>query len=194
MSPDTPSAWERTWPDANEAIELVIWNKNPELSGWWNQMPDIRICSETGIKKARVETALRFWERQGYNFGEIVLDDQRRRIGPCTPQPFEILFRLPTQEDLSNGLQSNYLACTLASRNSTTLEVIYAEIFFMSTADATSPRMMEHEIGHALGWMHTTITYHLMYPEYNKTGSNMRGIGYEDYVIRRDEVRRTVRE
>ena len=157
-------------------------------------MPDIRICSETKIKKSRVETAVRFWEGLGYSFGDILIDDYRHRSSPCTPRPFEVVFRLPTQGDITNGVQSNYLACTLASRNTETLEIIYAEIFFMSISDSSRPRMMEHELGHALGWQHAGTTYHIMHSEYNKTGSNARGVRYDDYIIRRDEVRGTTQQ
>ena len=184
---------EKTFPvfeqekhEHEDVIEVINWNNNPPLQGWWNDPPDIRVCKDTRVTKSRVETALRFWERLGYSFGDIIMDQSSN---VCTPRPFEILFRLPQQSDFKRKDLSNHLACTLTHRMQNSSEIVRAEIFFIEISNSNRPRMMEHEIGHALGWQHVNSSYHVMHPEYNMSGSSARGVHHNDYVIRRSEIR-----
>jgi len=182
---------EKTFPvsepestEYEDSVEDVInWRRSPNLQGWWNDPPNIRICSDTRVTKSRVESAIRWWERQGYSFGRIIVDDTI----PCEGRMFEILFRLPKQSDFERKDLSSHLACTLTFRLQATSEIIRSEIFFINQADSNRPLMMEHELGHALGWQHVNSSYHIMNPEYNMTGNTARGVNHSDYIIRRRE-------
>jgi len=183
---------EKTFPifeqeqfENEEIVEVINWRRSPPLQGWWNDPPDIRVCKSARVTKTRVEAAVRFWERLGYSFGEIIMDQS---TGICTPRMFEILFRLPQQSDFQRKDLSSHLACTLTHRMQSNSEIVKAEIFFIAITDSNRPLMMEHEIGHALGWQHVNSSYHIMHPEYNMTGHTARGIHYDDYVVRRAEI------
>jgi len=41
-------------------------------------------------------------------------------------------------------------------------------------------RVLEHEIGHALGWVHVGTRGHLMHPEWAKGGWNTFGLEFKE--------------
>ena len=56
-----------------------------------------------------------------------------------------------------------------------------SEIYFQRTNVAQLPWVVEHEIGHALGWHHVRIRDHIMHPHYDSIGESAEGMSYIDY-------------
>jgi len=155
-------------------------NRQIRLHGVWTMAPDIVICD--GITtEFRVRQAVRFWERLGYTFGSISSDSdpfncRRNEIG-------KIKIMLPD----SNTKMENNLAITNTERLVATNENIRATIIIHSFA-TTKPLVLEHEIGHALGWQHSTMYGHLMNPEVERLGHDTLGIRHRDYLRLGNEI------
>ena len=151
-----------------------------QLSGVWTMPPNIVICDGV-TTEFRVRQAVRFWERLGYTFGNVSsnndpLSCRRNEIG-------KIKIMLPD----SNIRMENNLAVTNTERLVATNENIRATIIIHSFA-TTKALVLEHEIGHALGWQHTTRYGHLMNPEVERLGHNTLGIRYSDYSRLGNEI------
>ncbi len=166
------------------AFQNVSNNSGPELSGFWSEPPNIKICSNVHVKKSRIEGAVRFWTRLGYEIGTITISDEWRysSLG-CLAAPGEIAFVIPPQ-DLSfvEDDGTHFLAITRTYRVTETFEILAASIYVQNEADYTLERIIEHELGHALGWLHFSSSYHIMHPTYMKTGHRTVGVHHNDYV------------
>jgi predicted Zn-dependent protease len=87
----------------------------------------------------------------------------------------------------SNTRMDNNLAITRTERLVATSENIRATITIHSFA-VNKPLVLEHEIGHALGWRHTTRYGHLMNPNAERLGHDTLGIRYRDYLRLGNEI------
>ena len=166
------------------AIRSVSNSAGPELSGFWSEPPDIKICSDVHVKKSRIETAVRFWTRLGYEFGRVYVDDSGRYdpLG-CLAEPGEITFLVPPQDlKFYDDKGTHFLAITRTYRVAYTSEIIAAGIFVESESDYTLERIIEHELGHALGWLHHESSYHIMHSVYLRTGHRTAGVHHNDYI------------
>ena len=135
----------------------------------WVNPPKIRVCENTEISLDRVRRAVKYWERIGYEFGEIYLD----RFSFCmNAKDNEIAIVLPSQ-----GIADDKMAATRVYTSKFTGEIMKAKIFMLPRS-ARKARVLEHEIGHALGWQHYNQSNHIMHPNW------WRG-GYDSYGLRK---------
>lgn len=133
----------------------------------WENSPKIRLCQETEISLERVRRAVNYWERLGYEFGEIYLD----RFSHCmNPKDNEIAIVLPTQ-----GIVDDKMAATRIYTSKFTNEIIKAKIYILPRS-GKKERVLEHEIGHALGWQHYNRKNHIMHPNWWLGGHNSYGL------------------
>ena len=158
--------------------------QGPELSGFWSEPPAIKICSDIYVKKSRIEAAIRFWTRLGYEFGRIYIEESGRyNPAGCLAEPGEITFRIPPQDlNFYNDKGTHFLAITRTYRVTDASEIIAADIFVELESNYNLERIIEHELGHALGWLHHESSYHIMHSIYTKTGHRASGIHHNDYV------------
>jgi hypothetical protein len=157
----------------------------PALIGFWEVPPDIKICSNVRVSKTRVEAALRFWSRLGYDFGRVYVDEGwKTNPRGCEALPGEIAFRVPPQ-DLSfiDDDGTTFMAITRTYRIDGAPNILAADIFVQHEANYSLERIVEHELGHALGWLHHSSSYHIMHPLYVKTGHRVAGVHRNDYTV-----------
>ncbi len=149
--------------------------KSIELASFWIIPPDIVICDRVATIQ-RVQKAVNFWKRLGYEFGTITKNNDALSCHG-KEEYGKIRIMLP---DNSRDM-SNELAITLTDRLVTTSEAVSADIIIHSFA-VGKELVLEHELGHALGWQHINKPGHLMYPEYTRVGHNTMYIDYVEYV------------
>ena len=151
-----------------ETLRTVSNAAGPELSGFWHVPPDVKICSDVRVSMARVETALRFWTRLGYEFGKVYVDESWK-LNPlgCLAEAGEIVFAVPPQDlSFQDPDGTTFMAITRTYRVEPTSEIIAAAIYVQYEANYPLERIVEHELGHALGWLHHSSSYHIMHPLY----------------------------
>ena len=159
--------------------------RSPSVGSYWMYNPDIKICGDSGAREFRVRQALGFWERLGYEFGSV--EFQRECIGE--PASGVITIALVTS-DIQIG---SHLAVTRTFSYTSTREILKSVIYVMPF-NANRELLLEHEIGHALGWDHYSLSYHVMHPDYARIGHNTRGLRHHDYLSRSLELARSLRD
>jgi len=148
------------------------------ITSYWIDRPTIKICPGAGITESRVRTALSFWEDIGYTFGPITRVSHREA---CLPQRGEIVFRLPTQQEITSAIEVGRLGVTKTSFSTLTRSIVTAEIFFQHIHASSKLKIVEHEIGHALGWRHHNRKGHIMHHTLESTGWSSVGVEKRDY-------------
>ena len=160
---------------AINSINIVqIAAKRTTLSGRWSTPPKVIIC-ENVVSTARVTRAVNFWKRLGYKFGEI-----RHETDTLTCAE-DIYWAIKITIPSSNDDMTGKIAITQTTRIEPTNENISATIKIW-TWGIHKDLVLEHEIGHALGWLHTNERYHIMFPEWVGIGHSTAGVSYRNYV------------
>ncbi len=138
--------------------------------------PNIIICNKNSVSKYRVDRAVRFWEDLGYSFGRTSISNSPSEC--INSSDYGVIFIL----DPDNNFDDRYLAMTKrfmvkAQGESYTL---YSRIY-ISKNEARKDRILEHEIGHALGWGHVDEIGHMMHEGWDRGGYTARHIHLYNY-------------
>ena len=144
----------------------------------WIMNPGVTVCGNSGVSSVRISKAIKYWEKLGYKFDYVRFD---YAINCHTPRFGEIMIMLPDQEFNFD----NHLASTKITISNKTKEIVKAKIFIYPKS-ATKERVLEHEIGHALGWPHINQPYHIMNANWHHGGHNSSGLRmklfYKKYI------------
>lgn len=133
----------------------------------WKAPPVVRVCYNTPIFKYKVEEALRFWEKLGYKFGTLSYNDN---TDWCTKDVyFGAITIMPNKEYLGTG------TVALTKRHTYNKMIVGARIE-ISRQGFGKELVLEHELGHALGWPHYKVEGHIMHPILLRTGINVFGL------------------
>ena len=154
------------------------------LEAYWAVKPVVKVCASIRISNGRVNNAIRYWQKLGYEFEGIVFEDTSMS---CVgfPKFGEIIITIPDQT-----FDYKKIAITRRGVDAETSMLVYAQIF-MQEKDVTKERVLEHELGHALGWNHAGRRYHIMNEAWEFGGSNSAGVSKRKYeeIIRSIELK-----
>ena len=140
---------------------------NPQQKAKWKTSPTIRVCASTEVPMYRVQQAVRYWKAAGYDFQDI----RRDPFSTCmNARPGEIIITLP-----ETGFADSHMASTRIYTHTETGDIVKAKICILPK-HARKDRVLEHEIGHALGWMHYRQKFHIMHPNWYLGGYDRSGI------------------
>ena len=147
------------------ADALVIGKPTQKAS--WQVLPTLRVCTDSGVSVTRAARAMRYWERLGYKFDGLVGDP----FSTCFNAKFgEIVITLP-----ESGFKDVHMASTRIYTSKKSGDIVKAKIFMLPN-NAHKDRVLEHEIGHALGWSHYPQRYHIMHPTWRLGGWDSYGL------------------
>ena len=139
----------------------------PYKKSSWSIEPSLRICADTKVTALRASHAVRYWEKLGYRFGGITTDSSpfcmNARFG-------EILITLP-----ESGFGGSHMASTKLYTRIDNNTIVKAKISILPKY-ARKERVLEHEIGHALGWSHYNQKFHMMHPNWFLGGYDSKGL------------------
>jgi hypothetical protein len=152
--------------DVYPAIVLT----KPSQKATWESPPNIRVCPDTSLDRHRVARATHYWERIGYEFGSIILEKNMYNCLTVGPFRHEIRIMLPAQD-----FEERYLAMTKLTTHKESGHIARATIY-VTPKIASRPRVLEHEIGHALGWRHYPQSRHIMNPDWEAGGYDNYGL------------------
>ena len=153
-----------------QVYELKALGK-PEQRYKWNMKPTVRVCQDSGVSLGQASRAVSYWERLGYEFDGIYAGF---RPTCMNPKYGEILITIP-----DGGFDNSHMAATRLYTDRKTSEIVKAKIFILPK-NAAKSRVLEHEIGHALGWQHYRQRYHIMHPMWTLGGYDSMGVRKRD--------------
>ena len=135
----------------------------PKQTGVWKEPPMVKVCKELNISYTRVQIAIAYWRNSGYKFHDIWYNYD-------SPECFGVDYGSGIIITGGNqALSEDLLAVTRTSVRTTTGYIIKAKIFIRQK-HVNRPRVLEHELGHALGWKHYPQNMHIMHPDYDEGG------------------------
>tara|TARA_Y100000593_G_scaffold16254_1_gene32206 strand:+ start:220 stop:621 length:402 start_codon:yes stop_codon:yes gene_type:complete len=130
-------------------------------------LPIIRVCASSEVPMYRVSQAMRYWRNVGYRFGGLYMDG----LSDCiNPRYGEIAITLP-----ESGFSDKHMASTRIYTRKKDGDIVKAKICILPK-NARKDRVLEHELGHALGWMHYPQKFHIMHPNWEEGGYDRSGI------------------
>ena len=149
--------------------QLVADAPKLEQTAKWKYPPTVRVCYNLPIFEYKIERALMFWRYLGYEFGEIIYDDTSEYCtGNKTAGSIVIM---PNRKYLGDGKFAITKRYSLEKPRLITGARI--EIARMAYGEDL---LLEHELGHALGWTHSPQKGHIMYPYLRQSGTNSDGL------------------
>ena len=157
-------------------FDVIRIRSAPRIETFWpGEMPSFIFCESSGISRSRASQGISYWRRLGYPIDNVRYVDDAPEChgeGPAGT----VVIRLV---DNTIPIGSN-LAVTKVFFYKDTKQIIRADIHLIS-GYANRARLIEHEIGHALGWKHYNRHLHIMNSEYDNTGHDSTGTGYRRY-------------
>ena len=134
----------------------------PQRLGIWESSPNIEVCDSSPMSLVKVEKAVQWWTKLGYSFGKV---HPQRPNGPCVTG------------NMGGYITIGELKYPTASPGITWLHVHKQHITWAKIElENTRSRIVEHEIGHALGWSHVSTPGHIMNPNLELGGWNTQGL------------------
>ncbi len=141
----------------------------------WQIKPDIVVCSDSRVSNLRIDKATEFWKALNHNFGTVTRVS-RDNMACVTGEPDygTIMIDIPSQ----NFDFSSHLGTTKTWWRTDTGEIFKAKIE-IKIGWENKPRVLEHELGHALGFKDNNTTGHLMNHEWARGGYKKKGLQRE---------------
>ena len=122
----------------------------------WKYTPSIIICDHSPADEVSVKNAIKWWVELGYTFyGPYISGHYKQKCFESSPNGV-ILITLVSGTNYSH---ENVATTTIYSDKNTN-EILWARIELKE--GQVKERVLEHEIGHALGWMHSKRRGHIM--------------------------------
>ena len=149
-----------------------LFHRAPTQKGYWSQPPNIIICPSAPVTIHRVQKALDFWEKMGYTFGTVhAATKEHMGCVTGTIPMYTIMIDLPSQEfDMQR-----HVGHARVGRYVKTGEIVQVKIEVMYNS-GPAERIMEHEIGHALGWDDVHQPGHIMHKLWENGGYGAEGL------------------
>ena len=147
----------------------AIRDRPPQVAEW-KRTPTIIVCEHAPVKEENISKAVKMWENLGYNFFSTQYKhDPLNKCRSETPVGY-ILVHLVTQ---GLKLDEDSLAETHFYVDNDHNEIEWAIIYMRSE---TRDTVLEHEIGHALGFLHFNKINHLMNSKWTQGGWDTNGL------------------
>jgi hypothetical protein len=149
---------------------LDLNNKGPARAATWKRTPTVIVCSDAPLVKSEVKKAVQFWKDLGYLFFRTQYKyDPLNKCNQTDPVGYIVIHLV--KQDLK--IADDTLAVTHFYVDNDHQEVEWAIIYVKPDIRET---VLEHEIGHALGFLHYNQINHLMNQTWTQGGWDTEGL------------------
>ena len=147
----------------------LIENRPPQV-GDWVMTPTVIVCEDAPVSQIQVNSAVTFWKNLGYKFYTTQYkNDPLNKCQSESPKGY-IVIHLVTQ---GIKLPESSLAQTHFYVDNNTNKIEWSIIYMRDDIRAT---VLEHELGHALGFLHFNQINHLMNEKWTMGGWDKEGL------------------
>jgi hypothetical protein len=151
-------------------IRIPAVQNAPPKVGEWYTTPTVIVCEYAPISKVQINSAVNFWENLGYKF--FITQYKYDPLHKClSDNPIGyIVIHLVSSNIKMNDTD---LAQTHFYVDNDTSEIEWAMIYMRDDIRKT---VLEHELGHALGFLHYNMINHLMNEKWAMGGWDKEGL------------------
>ena len=147
----------------------AVEDRPPQVASW-ALTPTIIVCEYAPLSHIQINSAVQFWKQLGYRFYNTQYKhDPMRKCSNPNPRGY-IVIHLVT---MGIAMEAKSLAQTHFYINNSTNQIEWAIIYMRPQVRET---VLEHELGHALGFLHYNKTNHLMNAKWTGGGWNTDGL------------------
>jgi|TARA_A100000172_G_scaffold50301_1_gene31618 predicted Zn-dependent protease len=151
-----------------ERIPLID-NRPPQVAQW-ERTPTIIVCEHAPITQRQIISAVNFWKKLGYRFYSTQYKhDPMNKCLMDEPMGYIVVHMVTA----GIRLDETSLAQTRFYVDNITNKISYAKIYMRSDVRET---VLEHELGHALGFLHFNKINHLMNKKWVQGGWDKEGL------------------
>jgi len=170
---DTPDySYTSKKPQHTEDTSITI--GKPQKNGFWETPPQIYVCKFAPIREERLNAAMKYWNDLGYKFGDVFFQDES--FG-CVNDALG--FGGITIDLVGQKFKEPNIGMTWNWKHTKTNQIVKSRIE-IKKGWGESPRVLEHELGHALGWLDYIKYGHIMHHHWSSGGFNAKGLKKED--------------
>ena len=149
-----PSAHASEYTSNYDTIKAV--RKAPLRAAAWKKIPTVIVCESAPVSETQIKSAVKFWKNLGHRFSNTQYKSDP--FAKCE-SPAPIGYIIIHLETLGIPMHAASAAETHFFVDNDTNAVEWAIIYVRKDIRAT---VLEHEIGHALGYLHYDKLDHLM--------------------------------
>lgn len=156
-------------PSANYPRIPAVSNTPPQVASW-GYSPTVVVCRHAPVSEMQIKSAAKFWQNLGHTFEKVRYKNDP--ASACTSErPWGyIVIHLVTKEI---RLEPEALAQTRFFVDNLTGKISWATIHMRSDVRET---VLEHELGHALGFLHFNRIDHVMNQKWEMGGWDTLGL------------------
>ena len=152
-----------------DRIPLV--HNAPTQVGTWSLTPTVIVCEHAPVTQRQIIKAVNFWKKLGHKFYSTQYKhDPMNKCLMDEPVGYIIIHMVTS----GVPMEEKALAQTHFYVDNLTNKILYAKIYMRSDVRET---VLEHELGHALGFLHFNKINHLMNEKWMMGGWDTEGLG-----------------
>jgi len=167
--PNVPQRIYAADPVANYLRVPAIENAPPQVA-IWARPPILIVCEYAPVSEVQINSAIKFWENVGHKFRRVNYKKSSQSICTNNKPTGYILIHLVTK---GVKLEATALAQTHFIVDNLTNKIDWAVIYMRPDVRET---VLEHELGHALGFLHFNKINHLMNQKWEMGGWDTEGL------------------
>ena len=151
-------------------IKIPAVQNTPPKIGKWLTTPTVIVCEYAPISRAQINSATAFWDQLGYRFYTTQYKyDPLNKCLSDNPIGYIVIHLVSSNIKMDD----TSLAQTHFYVDNDTSEIEWAMIYMRDDIRKT---VLEHEIGHALGFLHYNMINHLMNEKWTMGGWDKKGL------------------
>ena len=151
-------------------IRVPAVQNSPPKVGTWYTTPTVIVCEYAPVSKVQINSATAFWESLGYKFFTTQYkNDPLNKCMSDNPIGYIVIHLVSSNIKMDD----TSLAQTHFYVDNDTSEIEWAMIYMRDDIRKT---VLEHELGHALGFLHYNMINHLMNEKWTMGGWDKDGL------------------
>jgi predicted Zn-dependent protease len=136
----------------------------------WERTPTVIVCEHAPVTQRQIISAVNFWKKLGHRFYSTQYKhDPMNKCLMSEPIGYIVIHMVTRDIDLEHSA----LAQTRFYVDNLTNTIQYAKIYMRKDIRET---VLEHELGHALGFLHHNKINHLMNEKWAQGGWDKEGL------------------